>query len=131
MRLHNKAILVLVVLTLTLAFASCGKNEEASYSQVDAAKAKQLMETEQNYVILDVRTDSEFSEGHIPGAMLIPDYEIEEKAESMLKDKDQLILVYCRSGNRSKGAAETLAKLGYTNVVEFGGIIDWPYETEK
>ena len=63
--------------------------------------------------------------------MLIPDYEIEEKAESMLKDKDQLILVYCRSGNRSKGAAETLAKLGYTNVVEFGGIIDWPYETEK
>ena len=130
MRLHNKAILVLVVLTLTLAFASCGKSEEASYSQ-DAAKAKQLMETEQNYVILDVRTDSEFSEGHIPGAMLIPDYEIEEKAESMLKDKDQLILVYCRSGNRSKGAAETLAKLGYTNVVEFGGIIDWPYETEK
>lgn len=131
MRLHNKAIVVLVVLTLTLAFASCGKSEEASYSQVDAAKAKQLMEAEQNYVILDVRTDSEFSEGHIPGAMLIPDYEIEEKAESMLKDKDQLILVYCRSGNRSKGAAETLAKLGYTNVVEFGGIIDWPYETEK
>lgn len=131
MRLHNKAILVLVVLTLTLAFASCGKSEEVSYSQVDAAKAKQFMETEQNYVILDVRTDSEFSEGHIPGAMLIPDYEIEEKAESMLKDKDQLILVYCRSGNRSKGAAETLAKLGYTNVVEFGGIIDWPYETEK
>ena len=105
MRLHNKAILVLVVLTLTLAFASCGKSEEASYSQVDAAKAKQLMETEQNYVILDVRTDSEFSEGHLPGAMLIPDYEIEEKAESMLKDKDQLILVYCRSGNRSKQAA--------------------------
>lgn len=131
MRMHNKAILILIVIMLSLAFASCGKGEEASYSQVDAAKAKELMETEDNYVILDVRTDEEYSEGHIPGAMLIPDYEIEDKAESMLKDKDQLILVYCRSGNRSKGASEALAKLGYTNVVEFGGISDWPYEIER
>lgn len=131
MRMHNKAILILIVIMLSLAFASCGGGEETEYSQVDAAKAKELMETEDNYVILDVRTDEEFSEGHIPGAMLIPDYEIEDKAESMLKDKDQLILVYCRSGNRSKGASEALAKLGYTNVVEFGGIIDWPYEIEQ
>ena len=131
MRMHNKAILILIVIMLSLAFASCGGGEETEYSQVDAAKAKELMETEDNYVILDVRTDEEYSEGHIPGAMLIPDYEIEDKAESMLKDKDQLILVYCRSGNRSKGASEALAKLGYTNVVEFGGIIDWPYEIER
>ena len=131
MRMHNKAILILIVIMLSLAFASCGGGEETEYSQVDAAKAKQLMETEDNYVILDVRTDEEYSEGHIPGAMLIPDYEIEDKAESMLKDKDQLILVYCRSGNRSKGASEALAKLGYTNVVEFGGIIDWPYAIER
>lgn len=131
MRMHNEAILILIVIMLSLAFASCGGGEETEYSQVDAAKAKELMETEDNYVILDVRTDEEFSEGHIPGAMLIPDYEIEDKAESMLKDKDQLILVYCRSGNRSKGASEALAKLGYTNVVEFGGIIDWPYEIEQ
>lgn len=131
MRMHNKAILILIVIMLSLAFASCGGGEETEYSQVDAAKAKQLMETEDNYVILDVRTDEEYSEGHIPGAMLIPDYEIEDKAESLLKDKNQLILVYCRSGNRSKGASEALAKLGYTNVVEFGGIIDWPYEIER
>lgn len=131
MRMHNKAILILIVIMLSLAFASCGGGEESEYSQVDAAKAKQLMETEDNYVILDVRTDEEYSEGHIPGAMLIPDYEIAEKAESLLKDKNQLILVYCRSGNRSKGASEALAKLGYTNVVEFGGIIDWPYEIER
>lgn len=131
MRMHNKAILILIVIMLSLAFASCGGGEEAEYSQVDTAKAKQLMETEDNYVILDVRTDEEYSEGHIPGAMLIPDYEIEDKVESMLKDKEQLILVYCRSGNRSKGASEALAKLGYTNVVEFGGIIDWPYEIER
>ena len=131
MRMHNKAILILIVIMLSLAFASCGGGEETEYSQVDAAKAKQLMETEDNYVILDVRTDEEYSEGHIPGAMHIPDYEIEDKAESMLKDKDQLILVYCRSGNRSKGASEALAKLGYTNVVEFGGIIDWPYAIER
>ena len=131
MRMHNKAILILIVIMLSLAFASCGGGEETEYSQVDAAKAKELMETEDNYVILDVRTDEEYSEGHIPGAMLIPDYEIEDKAESLLKDKNQLILVYCRSGNRSKGASEALAKLGYTNVVEFGGIIDWPYEIER
>ena len=115
MRLHNKAILVLVVLTMTLAFASCGKSEEASYSQVDAAKAKQLMETEQNYVILDVRTDSEFSEGHIPGAMLIPDYEIEEKAEgivySIYKElgKDSAFASFIRSSD--SGTLEELEEI--------------------
>ena len=73
----------------------------------------------------------EYDAGHIPGAMLLPYTEIENKAESMLLDKDKQILVYCRSGRRSKIAAEALASLGYTNVKEFGGIIDWPYEVEK
>jgi len=76
-----------------------------------------------------VRTEEEFAAGHIEGAVLIPDYEIGEKAESVLKDKGQLILVYCRSGRRSKNAASELVTLGYTNVKEFGGIIDWTYGT--
>ena len=97
---------------------------------ITAQEAKEIMDSQEGYVILDVRTQEEFDQGHIPGAILIPDYEIEEKAENVLKDKDQLILVYCRSGRRSKLAAEDLQKLGYTNIKEFGGIIDWPYEIE-
>lgn len=96
---------------------------------ITAEEAKKIMDTESEYVILDVRTEEEFAQGHIPGAILIPDYEIREEAESSLPDKDALILVYCRSGRRSKNAAETLAELGYTNIREFGGILDWPYET--
>ena len=87
------------------------------------------MDSEKDYVILDVRTKEEFDEYHIEGAVLIPDYEIKEKAESILTNKEQLILVYCRSGRRSKNAASELVALGYTNIKEFGGIIDWPYET--
>ncbi len=97
---------------------------------INAQEAKKIMDSEENYIILDVRTQEEFDEKHIPGAVLIPDYEITQKAETILKDKDQLILVYCRSGRRSKSASEELVKLGYTNIREFGGIIDWPYETE-
>ncbi len=97
---------------------------------ITAEEAKKIMDTEKDYIILDVRTQEEFDEKHIPGAVLIPDYEIADKAEDLLPDKNQLILVYCRSGRRSKLAAEELVKLGYTNIREFGGIIDWPYETE-
>lgn len=97
---------------------------------ITAEEAKKIMDTEKDYIILDVRTQEEFDEKHIPGAVLIPDYEIADKAEDILTDKNQLILVYCRSGRRSKLAAEELVKLGYTNIKEFGGIIDWPYETE-
>ena len=97
---------------------------------ITAEEAKKLMDSESSYVILDVRTEQEYAEGHIPGAILIPDYEISEKAESVLTDKDQLILVYCRSGRRSKNAASLLEEMGYTRIREFGGILDWPYETE-
>jgi rhodanese-related sulfurtransferase len=89
------------------------------------------MESEENYIIIDARTQEEYDAGHIPGAILIPEYEIATRAESELPNKNQLILVYCRSGRRSKIASEELVKLGYTNVKEFGGIIDWKYEIVK
>ena len=115
-------------------FAGCGISGEESktgYEQISQAEAKALMDKKSGYVILDVRTEEEFNAGHIENAVLIPDYEITEKAEAMLKDKNQLILVYCRSGNRSKKASQALVDLGYTNVYEFGGINSWPYEIEK
>ncbi len=84
----------------------------------------------QNYIILDVRTGQEFASGHIPGAINIPNESIGSQAPAGLPDKNQLILVYCRSGNRSKQASKKLATLGYTNIVEFGGILDWPGQVE-
>ena len=122
-----------MLLTLALPFGcvGCSGGGSASYDQIDGAEAKALMDSESGYIIIDARTQSEYDEGHIPGAILIPEYEIADRAEKELLDKDQLILVYCRSGRRSKIAAEELVKLGYTNVKEFGGIIDWEYETTK
>ena len=107
------------------------KGEKAMYEQITAEEAKKIMDSGEEHIVLDTREQDEFDEGHIPGAILIPYTEIENKAEEMLPDKDKLILVYCRSGRRSKIAAESLSKLGYTNVKEFGGIIDWTYEIEK
>lgn len=122
--------LLLAVVLLT----ACGQDKEndqgAVYVNITAEEAKEIMDTEEGYIILDVRTQEEYNEGHIPGAIVISHEEITEKAEEVLTDKDQLILVYCRSGRRSKLAAEALVELGYTNIREFGGIIDWPYETE-
>ena len=98
------------------------------FLNITAEEAKKLMDSEKDRIILDVRSREEYDQGHIPGAILIPDTEIEAKAADLLPDKDQLILVYCRSGRRSKLAAQSLADLGYTNIREFGGILDWPYE---
>lgn len=98
---------------------------------ITAAEAKKIMDTQEDYIILDVRAQEEYDEGHIPGAIVIPHTEIKARAAEALPDKARLILVYCRSGRRSKLAAEALAELGYTNIKEFGGILDWPYETEK
>ena len=116
-----------------LALNGCGREvkKEAVYVNITAQEAKELMDREEGYVSLDVRTEDEYTQGHIPGAILIPDYEIEQKAEEILTDKNQMILVYCRSGRRSKNAAQALLELGYTDVREFGGIIDWPYEVEQ
>ena len=122
-----------MLLTLALPFGcvGCSDSGSATYEQISGAEAKALMDSESGYIIIDARTQEEYDQGHIPGAILIPEYEIADRAEKELPDKDQLILVYCRSGRRSKIAAEELVKLGYTNVKEFGGIIDWEYEIVK
>lgn len=129
-----KGLIIMLLISLSLfGMTACdGENGKAStYEQITAKQAKTIMDTEKDYVIIDARTEEEFAEGHIENAILIPEYEISERAEKELPDKEQLILVYCRSGRRSKIASEELVKLGYTNVKEFGGIIDWPYETVK
>lgn len=129
-----KKLILLIGLILTLSLCGCTKNtadNSLGYEQITAEAAKELMDTETDYVIVDARTIEEFEEGHIPGAILLPDYDVREKAEEVLTDKEQLILVYCRSGNRSKVASNDLVELGYTNVKEFGGIKDWPYDIEK
>lgn len=101
------------------------------YQKISMAEAKEMMQKEKDYILLDVRTDVEYNEGHIPGAICVPNETIGDSDITKLPDKDQLILVYCRSGNRSKQAAGKLAKMGYTNIVEFGGIMDWDGEIEK
>lgn len=104
-------------------------NNEIKHVSMD--EIVKIMEENENYIILDVRTREEYEEGHIPNAICIPNETIGNNEIKELPDKNQLILVYCRSGNRSKQAAEKLKKLGYTNIIEFGGIVDWKYELEK
>lgn len=117
------AIIALIAIVLILTA------KHPSYVKITPNQAYELMQSQNNCTVLDVRTPEEFSQGHIPDAILIPDYELAKRAEKELPDKNALILVYCRSGNRSRQAANTLLKLGYTNVKDFGGIIDWPFET--
>ena len=130
-KLRGLIIMLIISLSLFGLTACQGDGNNATYEQIAAQTAKEIMDTETDYIIIDARTQEEFAEGHIENATLIPEYEITERAEKELPDKDALILVYCRSGRRSKIASEELIKLGYTNVKEFGGIIDWPYETVK
>lgn len=122
--------LLLTIFLLPLMLVGCGGGA-ITYEQISQDEAKRLMDTKKDLVIIDARTESEFAEGHIPNAILIPEYEISERAEDLIADKDTLILVYCRSGRRSKIAAEALVELGYTNVKEFGGIITWEYDITK
>ena len=104
---------------------------ENSYQQITQEEAKDMMDT-QEVIVLDVREQDEFDSGHIPGAVLLPVGTIaEDTAAAVIDDPDTVVLVYCRSGNRSKTASQALADLGYTNVYEFGGINDWPYEIEE
>lgn len=120
-----KGLSFLLVLVALTACSEHAKEDTTGYTQISTEEAKSLMESEENYIILDVRTKEEYEEKHIPGALLIPNETIGEDEIPQLPDKDQMILVYCRSGNRSKQASEKLVALGYTNVVEFGGINDW------
>lgn len=102
-----------------------------TYEQITLDEAKQLMAEQEGYIILDVRTQAEYAEGHIPGAICVPNESISDEMPEELPDLDQLILVYCRSGNRSKQAAQKLAELGYTNIKEFGGILSWDGDIEQ
>ena len=129
-----KGLIIMLLISLSLfGMTACGSEngKVSTYEQITAEQAKTIMDTEKDYIIIDARTEEEFAEGHIENAILIPEYEIAERAEKELPDKEKLILVYCRSGRRSKIASEELVKLGYTNVKEFGGIIDWPYDIVK
>ena len=130
--------IISLILTILSLFSLAGCNEAevppdesikpAVYQKISAAEAYKMM-AEENVIILDVRTDDEHRENRIDDAILIPDYEIKNRAEIELPDKNSIILVYCRSGRRSENAATTLISMGYSNVYDFGGITDWPYET--
>ena len=122
-----KWIPILIALLLLSGCAAQAQKEQ-SYRQINMDEAIAMMEAESDYIILDVRTPEEFSEKHIPGAINVANETIGSEEIPELPDKDQLILVYCRSGNRSKQASEKLVALGYTNIIEFGGINDWPGE---
>ena len=138
---------IISILLLTFLFTSCTGEQNSSntaqntnintdstvktYRQITMNEAVSMMKSEKDYIILDVRRPDEFSAGHIPNAINVPNEIIGTSEISELPDKDQLILVYCRSGRRSKEASQKLVDLGYTNIVEFGGILDWSGETVK
>ena len=117
-----------VAALLAALLAACGASSKPSYRQITADEAARMMQEETDFVLLDVRTQEEYASGHIPGAICIPNETIGSEEIPELPDKDQLILVYCRSGNRSKQASQKLAEQDYTNVVEFGGINGWTGE---
>ena len=130
---NNKIRVAAVAVAALLAtlLAACGVSSKTSYRQITADEAAQMMQEETGFVLLDVRTQEEYASGHIPGAICISNETIGSEEIPELPDKDQLILVYCRSGNRSKQASQKLAEQGYTNVVEFGGINGWTGDLEK
>ncbi len=129
-------IILFIVILITIIFTGCTSMEknqtgtETVYKKISAEEAKAIIESE-NVIILDVRTQEEYNEGHIENSVLLPMNDISAKAEEILTDKDAKILVYCRSGNRSATASKQLIKMGYTNVYDFGGINSWPYEIIK
>ena len=123
-----------MILAILLLLTGCGgtEMEKNSYQQITQEEAKRMMDAQEDAVVLDVREQDEYDEKHIPGAVLLPVGSInKETAAAAIPEQDTVVLVYCRSGNRSKTASQTLANLGYTNVYEFGGINDWPYEIES
>ena len=122
----------LLAVGLTGCGGANGAGKSASYQQITAEEAKSMMEEQADAVVLDGREQDEYDGGHIPGAVLLPVGTInEDTAAAVIPKKDTAVLVYCRSGNRSKTASQALADLGYTQIYEFGGIRDWPYEVER
>lgn len=122
------AIILCIAVLVIIKVLGKGENENMGYQQITMDEAKGIFEQPGDYIILDVRTFEEYNDGHIPGAICIPNENIGSEPLEELPDKDQLIYVYCRSGNRSKKAAQKLVDMGYTNIVEFGGIINWKGE---
>lgn len=129
-RIKRRLVSIIGAMVFLFAISACSSEEANEFTAVSAEEAKNMMDSLESFVLLDVRTEEEYAEKHIPGAMLIPDTEIAQRAAEELLDTEEPIFVYCRSGRRSKLAAQILADMGYKNVYEFGGIIDWPYETE-
>lgn len=120
----------LLIIAILLMVMGCSKNmKQSSYKQISMQEAVEHMAQQDNYILLDVRTKEEYKAGHIPGAICIPNETIGAKDIPELPDKEQVIFVYCRSGNRSKQAASKLSAQGYSNIYEIGGIIDWQGET--
>lgn len=131
-KLIKKATLLIMIFMGILSLISCGKSEEVindkgTFTKISAQDAKKIMDEEKNIIILDVRTEDEYSSGHIENSILISVDDIKSKAESILKEKDQKILIYCRTGNRSNVALKKLKEMGYTNLYDFGGINSWEY----
>ena len=130
--IKRRIVSIIAALVFLFALSGCGAEKEGSvYMNINAEKAKEMMENLEEFVLLDARTEEEFFEGHIPGAIVIPHDEVLKRAEAEIPEKDVPVFVYCRSGNRSKTASKALVSLGYSEVYEFGGIIDWPYEIEQ
>ena len=129
----RKIKLLIPMMLSAVLLSSCGTpgSSSSGYRQISMDEAVKMMRDEKDYIILDVRRPDEFAEGHIPGAINVPNEEIGATEIAELPDKSQLILEYCRSGRRSKEASKKLVKLGYTNIVEFGGILDYEGEIEK
>ena len=130
---------LIALLVFLLALSGCvtgpqntdtGDNNTAQYHKITQEEAKTIMDSGDSYILLDVRTQDEYNAEHIVGATLIPVDEIKSRANDELPDKSALIMVYCRTGVRSKNASDILVELGYTNIQDIGGIITWPYETE-
>lgn len=123
------AVLFIAIIILLSGCTASHSRTDATYTQITQEEAKVMMDKNDGHIIVDVRRQDEYDTGHIPDAVLIPNESIADKQPEELPDLDQIILVYCRSGRRSKEAAQKLADMGYTNVYEFGGIIDWTGET--
>lgn len=132
---ENKKMIVILAVIIIVGIGvfifNNNRESDTQYVKISAKEAKEIIDTERNIIILDVRREDEYQTGHIEDAVCIPNEVISNQAESLLPDKEQEILVYCRSGNRSRQAANKLLDLGFTNVKDFGGIIDWPYEITK
>ena len=126
-----KRLLPILLSMLLLSSCTSPDSSAGSYRQISMNEAVDMMKRESGYIILDVRRPDEYAAGHIPGAINLPNEDIGSEEIKILPNKSQLILVYCRSGRRSKEASEKLVKLGYTNIVEFGGILDWKGEIER